>query len=156
MLRAIFPEFVGGRGALGLLILRVTVGTAFIFHGWYKISGGGGMTGWMGPNAPVPGALQAVAALSEFGGGIALILGLLTPLASFLLASTMIVAIGMVHLPQGDPFVSPLPAGLSWEKAAAYLAAALAVLLAGPGQVSLDYVIFDRGRSALSPDAYRP
>ena len=107
MLRSIFPEFVRGRGAVGLLLLRLAVGAAFVFHGWYKINKSGGLTGWMGPDAPVPGFLQAAAALSEFAGGIGLILGLLTPVAAFFLAVTMIVAIGMVHLPAGDPFVSP-------------------------------------------------
>ena len=156
MLRSIFPEFVGGRGALGLLILRLAVGAAFIFHGWYKIESAGGLTGWMG-DAPVPGVLQAAAALSEFGGGALLIVGLLMPLASFLLACTMAVAIGMVHIPAGQPFVNALPAGPSWELPAAYLGAVLAMLLAGPGQVSLDYVIFGRGRSELPPaGTYRP
>ena len=155
MRRLLFPEFVGGRGALGLLILRLAVGAAFVFHGWYKITSAGGMTGWMG-DAPVPGSLQAAAALSEFLGGIGLILGLLTPVASFFLACTMIAAIGMAHLPHGDPFVAARP-GPSWELAAAYLATALTVLLGGPGQLSLDYVIFGRGRSASPIDgAFRP
>ena len=146
MWRIIFPEFVRGRGAIGLLILRVAVGAAFVFHGWYKISSPGGLTAWMPPQAPVPGFLQAAAALSEFLGGIGLILGLLTPLASFFLACTMIAAIGMFHLHAGDPFVSAT-GGRSWELAAGYLAAALAVLLAGPGRLSLDYLIFGRGAS---------
>ncbi|HVS40280.1 MAG TPA: DoxX family protein [Gemmataceae bacterium] len=147
MWRTIFPEFVRGRGAIGLLLLRLAVGAAFVFHGWFKISSPGGMTGWMPPQAPVPGFLQAAAALSEFLGGIGLILGLLSPLAGFFLACTMIVAIGTVHLPAGHPFVSPGP-GPSWELPAAYLAAALTVLLTGPGQLSLDYLLFGRLRSA--------
>ena len=109
----------------------------------------------MGPGAPIPGFLQAVAALSEFGGGIGLVLGLLSPLASFLLACTMIVAIGTVHLPHGDPFVSPT-GGRSWELAASYLAAALTVLLAGPGRLSLDYLLFGRHSSAYRGGENRP
>ncbi len=151
MWRSLFPEFVRGRGAIGLLILRVAVGAAFVFHGWFKITSPGGMTAWMGPGAPVPGFLQAAAALSEFLGGVGLILGLLTPLASFFLACTIIVAVGMVHLPNNDPFVSPT-GGRSWELAAGYLAAALAVLLAGPGRLSLDYLIFGR-LAARAPSA---
>ena len=40
---------------------RVTVGAAFVFHGWYKIMGDGGMAGWM-HSKDVPGFMQAAAA----------------------------------------------------------------------------------------------
>ena len=48
--------------------VRLVAGTAFVLHGWPKIQN---PTGWMGPDAPVPGALQAAAAVAEFGGGVA-------------------------------------------------------------------------------------
>jgi putative oxidoreductase len=95
----------------------------------------------MGPDAPVPGFLQALAALSEFGGGIALILGLLTPLAMFGLTVTMIVAITTVRLKAGDPFVAR-GGGRSYELAALYLVVSLLALIAGPGKLSLDAKIF--------------
>ena len=61
-----------------LLLIRLVMGYAFILHGWGKIQN---PMGWMGPDATVPGVLQLLAAVSEFGGGIALIIGLLTRLA---------------------------------------------------------------------------
>jgi putative oxidoreductase len=147
MLR-LYPEFVRGRGAVGLLLVRLSVGAAFMFHGWFKISAGA--TSWMGTDAPVPGPLQAAAAFSEFGGGLLLLLGLLTPLACVALTCVMVAAIGMAHLPAGHPFVSPT-GGHSWELAAVYLAVSLLVLLAGPGKFSLDYLIFGRRDNRLTP-----
>jgi putative oxidoreductase len=144
MIRLIYPEFVRGRGAVGLLLIRATTGAAFILHGWPKIQNA---TGWMG-DAPVPGFLQALAAASEFGGGIALILGLLTPLASLGIAGTMVGALGMAHLPKGHPFVGPptLPSGESAEASAVYLAIAVGLLLVGPGMLSLDGLLFGSAR----------
>ena len=115
-------------------------GLAFILHGWPKIQAA---THWMPAEAPVPGALQAAAAVSEFGGGIALILGLLTPLACLGLAGTMSFAILMVHMKAGHPFVDPT-GGPSYELAAAYLASVVLLLLTGPGRFSLDAALFGR------------
>jgi putative oxidoreductase len=71
-------------------------------------------------------------------------LGLLTPLASFLIACTMAVAAFMVHIPAGDPFVAFKKGQGSYEPALGYLAIAIALLLAGPGRLSLDWVLFGR------------
>ncbi|MBI4862914.1 MAG: DoxX family protein [Candidatus Riflebacteria bacterium] len=140
MSSTVFPEFLAGRSALGLLFVRIVTGAAFMLHGWPKIQN---PFGWMGPTSPVPGIFQALAALSEFGGGLALILGLLTPLACLGLACTMVVAIGMVHLPAGDPFVA-MGGKRSFELALVYLANVVMLLLAGPGVFSLDEVLFGR------------
>jgi putative oxidoreductase len=152
-MRWLYPNFVGGRGALGLLLLRLAMGSAFILHGWPKVRGPQGWPDiqfamhWMEnfgmPNPPPP-ALQAAAAASEIVGGILLILGLLTPLAALGIAGTMAGALHMVHLPAGDPFVNP--AGRSFEPALVYLAAALMFLLVGPGTISLDGLLFGRRR----------
>lgn len=121
-----------------LLVVRAVAGFAFMHHGWGKIQN---PFGWMGPDAFAPGVLQALAALSEFGGGLAWILGLLTPLASLGIACTMVVAASMHAFLRGDPFVAS-GGGASYELAAVYLALALLLLALGPGRFSLDRRLF--------------
>jgi putative oxidoreductase len=139
-LKKLFGSFLGGRAALGLLIIRVIIGVALMFHGWGKIQK---PFSWMPPDAPVPGFLQALAAISEFGGGLALVIGLLTPIAAFGIACTMAFAVFAVHVKSGHPFVAT-SGGPSYELAAAYLGAALLVILAGPGRYSLDAMLFGK------------
>lgn len=138
MRRWIYNDMTGHVGSAGLLVLRLVMGAAFLFHGWGKIQN---PLSWMGPGAAVPGFLQGLAALAEFGGGLALIAGLLTRLASLGIATNMIVALGMVHLPHGDPFVS-MTGGRSYELAAVYLACAILIVIFGPGRFSLDALLF--------------
>src|SRR5687768_12923680 len=114
------------RVSTGLLLLRLVAGLAFMFHGYGKIQN---PTGWMGPNANVPGVLQALAAISEFGGGLAWMLGALTPLASFGLACTMAVAAYMHAFILKDPFVAAVPGKGSYELAAVYLCVSILFLL---------------------------
>ena len=133
-----YCDTVGRIGSVGLLVLRLVMGVAFLFHGWPKIQN---PWGWMGPSAPVPAIFQALAAVAEFGGGMALIAGLLTRLASLGILSNMVVALAMVHVPHGDPFVGK-PGGRSYELAAIYLACAVVLLVLGPGLASLDALLF--------------
>ncbi len=129
------PTTTATSGAL--LILRAVGGGAFMLHGWGKIQN---PFGWMGPDAFAPPVFQALAALSEFGGGLAWILGLLTPLASFGIACTMVVAAWMHAVTRGDPFVGK--GGPSWELAALYFCIAVVFMAAGPGRFSLDNKLF--------------
>ena len=142
-MKKLFGSFVGGRGALGLLLVRLIAGAGLMMHGWAKLQSPAGPMGWMGPEAPVPGFLQALAVLSEFGGGLALILGLLTPIAAFGILCTMAFAIFGYHMRQGDPFVSTT-GGPSYELASLYLGGALLMLFTGPGRLSLDALLFGR------------
>ncbi len=122
---------------LALLFTRLVAGAAFMLHGWGKIQH---PFNWMDPQAFAPAPLQALAALSEFGGGLALILGLLTPLGAFGIACTMAVAFGMHTFMRGDPFVST--GGPSSEPAAVYFCLAVLFIALGPGRFSLDAKLF--------------
>jgi putative oxidoreductase len=74
-----------------------------------------------------------IAALSEFGGGLLLALGLLSPLGSLAIAGAMLVAIATVHWANG--FWS---GKRGYEFNLALLAAVAAIALIGPGAYSLD------------------
>jgi putative oxidoreductase len=121
-----------------ILGIRLFVGYAFIIHGWGKIQN---PMSWMGPESPVWGVFQLMAALSEFGGGIALILGLLSRLGALGLTITMSVAASFHLFGQGDPLIATGPGG-SAEPAVNYLLIGILLLIHGPGRHSLDKVIF--------------
>jgi putative oxidoreductase len=135
----LFPGFPGGRAGLGLLVLRVIAGAGMAQHGWGKIRK---PFEWMGADSGVPAFLQALAAVSEFGGGIAIAIGLLTPIAAFGILCTMATATFGVHMRMGDPWVASAAGQGSYELALLYLGVAALLVLAGPGSISLDRILF--------------
>jgi len=130
---------------LVLLLIRLVCGYAFVLHGWGKIQN---PLHWMGNESSVPAIFQALAAVSEFGGGFALIAGFLTRLGAFGIGCTMAVAIYMHRFVLGDPFVN-LSDGSSYEPAFVYLLIALLLVISGPGRFSLDRRIFGATRNGL-------
>lgn len=140
----IYGPFIAGRGAVALLLMRFVCGLGLAVHGWGKLQHGYGFH-W-GDGLQIAPGLQALATLGEFGGGLGLIVGLLTPLASFGVVCTMLYAIVTVHLKAGEPFVNP-EGGPSWELNALYLIIPVALIVCGPGRLSLDRLLFDRERA---------
>ncbi|MET6998076.1 DoxX family protein [Chitinophaga defluvii] len=126
--------------AIVLLVLRIVAGAAFVFHGWQKIQQ---PASWVPPGGPVeiPGVFQFLAAVAEFLGGIAWVLGIVTPAASLGIACTMMVALYFHLIVFGDAFVN-LAGGSSFELPMVYLSIALVLLVLGPGKFSMDYLIF--------------
>ena len=123
--------------ALGLLVLRVGIGIAFVIHGFPKVFMGGAVGLAKGLAATgIPGGVVAayLAGGAEFFGGIALILGLLTRPATAVMAFTMLIAL-IFHLNKGDKFVAyshALESGILF----------LGLFIAGPGKFSLDYLFW--------------
>ena len=138
----LYPAWPDARISLGLLALRLIAGLGIMQHGWGKIHQNGDFThafGWMGPSSPIPNWAQACAALGEFGGGLGLIFGLLTPFATFGIASTMI---GAFFIALRDaPWIST-GKGQSSEMAGLYLVIALTIFFTGPGRYALDALLF--------------
>ena len=127
---------------IALLIRRVVVGGTLFAHGAQKAFGwwgGPGLQGWTASIAKMgfrPAPLFAALSIAAELSGILLALGLLTPLVGMLLAGQVVVIIGKAHLQNGF-----------WNKDGGYefalslLGGVTAVLLAGPGSVSVDGLI---------------
>ncbi len=127
-------SLTSNRVSMGLLILRVIVGVTFMMHGFGKIQA---PFSWMGPDSTIPGFLQALAALAEFGGGLAWVIGLLTPLASLGILSTMLVAT-QFHIEKGDPYMG------GYELAVVFAAIATMFIYVGPGKFSVDAKLVEK------------
>jgi putative oxidoreductase len=122
---------------LGLLIGRIGIGAIFIFFGWHKLFAG--QAAWTKIGQAI-GALGIhfypvfwgfMAALSEFGGGILLILGLFFRPVAILLVFTMLVA-----------FVSSFKAEPHnfnyYSRPLEMLCIEIVFLFVGPGKYSID------------------
>lgn len=132
-----------------LAIIRVVVGGTFVAHGAQKlfVYGFGGVTGAFAQmGVPLPGVIGPLVAFVEFFGGLALIVGLLTRLASLGLAATMAGAILIVHI--GNGFFNPNGV----EFPLSLLASTVALALAGAGAYSADALIGRRPAPATVPE----
>ena len=147
--------------SLGLFLLRLIFGSLIALHGYPKLFGGQGKSQSIRPelervlgqgftqsveggglqnvagmvqsmNMPAPQVLAGMSGSAEFFGGLALILGWHTRLASLALLTNMGVAIRKVHWNQG------ILAQGGAENALTFFAAFLTLLVAGPGKISLD------------------
>lgn len=81
-----------------LLIARILLGWIFVRSGFGKLMDLGGFSGYLGKmNVPMPQAIGLVAAVVEFVGGLAVLLGFRVRYASLLLALFVIVATALAH-----------------------------------------------------------
>jgi len=146
------------------LPLRLIVGFGFMQHGFAKLSGG--------PDAfaailhaigvPAPHLMAWATILTEIGGGLAVILGLLVTLAAVPMAAVLLVAMFTVHLPYGFSsikLIAVTPTGAQfgppgYECDLLYLVALVTLVMMGPGPLALDELVgIARHKVALEVDA---
>ena len=122
-------------GNLGLLWLRALAGAGIAYHGYGKVFGGHMdqmIQGVAAMGFPMPVFFAWAAALSEFAGGICLVLGLGTRFAAAFIFITMSVAAFITH--SKDPLSVK-------ELALAYWTASGALIFMGGGCWSLDSLL---------------
>ncbi len=129
--------------AVGLLILRVVVGLVLAAHGSQKLFGwfGGpgfhGVTGWLQSQGFRPAWLWALlGGLGEFGGGLLLALGFLSPLGALGVFASMLMAVIKFHWKSGFWNTKH-----GYEYALVLALMALVVGITGPGSYSLDALL---------------
>jgi putative oxidoreductase len=117
----------------GLLIIRVVLGIIMLVHGWPKVTNlGGTIEGFTGMGIPLPALAAVFATVAEVGGGLLMLLGVLTDIAGLLFTIDMLGAITFVHAKNGF-LVSE--GGVEWPLA--LVAMALGIALVGPGRYSV-------------------
>ena len=113
--------------------MRVAVGVIFIVHGFGKF-GNPGFGGWIS-SMGIPAEMQIPIALAEFVPGVLLLIGVLTRISASLIS---IVMLGAIFFVKG---ASSLTGEHGYELDLILLAACLVVIVAGPGRISLSYLL---------------
>jgi putative oxidoreductase len=126
----------------GLLLIRVVLGGIMVAHGaqklfgWFGGHGLAGTAGWLESMGLMPARVYAaVNGLAEFGGGVLLVVGLLTPLGAAAVVGVMLVAIATVHWKNGF-----FNTGGGYEFNLLIVAAALGLAFTGAGEISIDHL----------------
>ncbi|MCL2647802.1 MAG: DoxX family protein [Phycisphaerales bacterium] len=159
------PQALTGNAAfamsVALLFLRLALGWTFIFHGLQLTIGafgGLGVNGFAEHMPAMPAFLPKIvwaylAAYGQLIGGISVMLGLLARLGTVPIIVSMVVAIVTVHAPSGFDIQHRPTVGYEYNMN--LIAMALAILLAGPGLISVDALLFRRGLWARGPQPLR-
>lgn len=121
-----------------LLLVRVALALPFIFHGAsiaFGAFGGPGLQGFSG-FTHMPLAMAALVGYGEFLGGLGILFGVLSRLASAGIGLIMLGAIFLVHLKNGYDIQKQ-----GFEYALTLLILALVILAAGPGRLALGRIL---------------
>src|SRR6266404_6934355 len=141
-------------------ILRLVLGVVFFVHGAQKLLGwfgGFGFAGTMGYFTGVmhiPAVFAFLAIAAEFFGGLGLIFGLLTRVASFGVFCNMIVAVALVHGQFGF-FMNWTGAqkGEGYEYHLLLLGASAFLMIRGAGAASVDRLLSSTATNRITAEA---
>lgn len=130
-----------------LTLLRVYLGVMFTLHGYMKLFVAGALPGtaafFSQIGIPMANVAAVIVALAEFVGGILLIIGVFTKLASFVLLIEMLVAFLKVHLNMGF-FISQKAYG--YEYVLLIITVLIVLLVNGPGNISVGKKLFKHSK----------
>jgi putative oxidoreductase len=143
-----FRKLIHTNEDFALAWLRLFLGVIFFAHGAQKALGWFGGAGYARTihhfthTTGIPEPLAVLAVLAEFLGGIGLIVGFLTRIAAFGILIDMLVAVFLVHLPNGF-FMNwaGSKAGEGFEYHLLAIAIAATVMVRGAGGASLDHAM---------------
>ena len=143
----------------GLLITRIGLGAMFVLHGWPKLAGG--KEAWEKTGSALTSIAEKfdvaigpawawglTAGIAEFGGGILLVLGLLSRVAALFLLGVMVVAATM-HVRNDDGFQA-------WSRPVELAAVFLGLVLIGPGKAAIDHALFGKRPAAEEDEGGEP
>jgi putative oxidoreductase len=141
-------------------VLRFVLGVIFFAHGAQKMLGwfgGYGFTGTMGfftGAMHIPAVFAFLAIAAEFFGGLGLIFGLLTRVASFGIFCNMVVAVAMVHGQFGF-FMNWTGAqkGEGYEYHLLVLATTAFLMIRGAGAASVDRLLSSPANNGIKAQA---
>lgn len=134
---------------IALLLARVILGIILIYHGWDKFGHLADYSdNFAAMGVPASSVATVVAAVIELGGGILLLIGLMTSIAGSLVFLVMLGAYFFAHMGNG---VAAADGG--FELVGAIGAAALALAGAGAGVFSVDAVLNRRRVTTADADA---
>lgn len=125
-----------------LLLGRVLFSLIFIWSGWAKITGFSGTAGYMGQlGVPLPSVALIIEIILEFGGGLALFLGVFVRLASLgLIVHTVLVSL-FVHTFWSVPPDQALEQIIQFMKNVTIVGGLLYINVQGAGGLSLSRIL---------------
>lgn len=124
---------------VGLLMLRLALGFAFLPHGWAKLKDPAMFTGFLKQlRVPAPAFSAWLVALLETAGAALIIVGAGTRVLALGLAIDMLVAIVAVRIGMGKAPFSSTPQAQGWDYEFLFLAGSLALVFTGAGRLALD------------------
>ena len=133
---------------LTLLLLRCGLALVFIYHGYPKLFGSTAKFVEAFQGIGLPPYVVYVAGAIEFFGGVALALGLFTPVAGLVLLLDMGAAMWKYNFNEGIYAVREYEEGIyavrEYELPLVLGLASLAIAATGGGKFSLDHLIFLR------------